>query len=125
MELKQSKGIVQNLLVETDTKAGLMGAIMIATSEWNKATHYRCAEDGSKLELLWAHDRMPQVDKLPFNLEGEQEINDFVVQWLTKSAKWLTEQPDTDGDNVKGVRITNGSFYCVVEITPCWITYGK
>lgn len=119
--------------IETDTKHGVLAAAMLACSFHNcGASHYLENEepDGStSLTLLWTNQ--PGAQKLPFPLRTPESIKEFALTWLEETDHYGDADYWGDGDNVKGVWLSNrneqrsNDFYYFLVIKPHWIYYGK
>lgn len=125
-KLDMDWGVVQRLLIEADIFPALLGGCMIACAEHKNASHVIEVNDpdgGNALSLRWT--AAEGANPLPFELNGENEIAEFVRSWLQKKAVYPNKAPDTDGDAVNGFRIETRSFYDVLTIKPIYIVYGK
>lgn len=119
-------GVVQQLAVEADTYKALEAALVIAARDNRTATHYRVevsAKNGNTLVLLWSNGDCDMP--LPYRLDGGEQMAAFTWEWLSKSASYPPDQPDTDGSIRHGYRVSNDFGYIVARIAPAWIVYGK
>ena len=131
-------GLLEKLDVATDTRSALINVIKI-TQEWNsKVTHYRTGKDirgVPYLILMWSDNKgsMPLIAPM----DNPDAIADQIYAWLKNQD--YGRQPDHDGSNNKGWRVTmNGpviseekysntdhTFYDVMCIQPYWVEYHK
>lgn len=136
-------GIVQRLVLETDTHQQLVAAIGILLV-WNRhgAKFYATGTDVNGkpfLSFLWgkpdgANDVLPLIAPM-----AEPDAIAMQAQAWLKTVDYGTE-PDHDGDNHCGFHLRNrgpalhepGSwkhnpwdFYAICTIQPCWVEYHK
>jgi len=118
--------------VISEGKEAFTLALKIALSRYSKVTHYYVdAKRG--MVLYWTDPKETGVTKLPFDMKLEHAV-DFVWGWLQEGADFGA-QPDHDGDNGKGFRVSTdswgrvanvpGEFYTIAAIQPVWAMYGK
>jgi hypothetical protein len=137
-------GVIQKLEVEADTRNALLGALSIATVEYNKITHYQeltfdnppeaTKDNQREVERFYGANSLTlypyysgsdrSINKLPYELEGAEEITNFVESWLKKNAKYPEHIPDTDGSINNGFRVDMNK-YGTIRIVPVYIIYGK
>lgn len=132
-------GLVDVLDISTDDRGSLVLAIKIL-QKWDKSvSHYRTGQDidgKPYLILMWSDDK--KSTPLMAKMEEAEAIADQIYAWL--KTQEYGHQPDHDGSNNKGWRITNkgpkikegqyypeydSSFYDVLCVRPHWIEYHK
>ncbi len=132
-------GLVKTLVIESDMREQLERAIEILLFWNSRVTHYTIGIDVNGLQFLtmrW-HETGGAIP-LMAPMADASSIADQCYAWL-KNAEY-PEEPDHDGSNSRGWRITNsvhkiaheghnqyapGGFYVVFTIYPTWIEYGK
>jgi len=125
MNTNKNHGVVQQFSLEADTKTALLAACMIALTEHDFVTHYE--DTDVSLTLHW-HGNAKRCVKLAYGINGinsAEELADFVVRWLERTAEY-PECPYTyDGDAVKGFKFSCDGWSTFATVEPCWIIYGK
>lgn len=122
--------------VATDLTKNIVHICTIAMSEHSRVSHFKVHDEpnvGNVLYLLW-HER-PGATELPYELNTPELMASFILTWLDQKAVYGNRgYGGGDGDDVKGVRISNcgttekynpDAFYCVAAVEPEWIYYSK
>lgn len=132
-------GLVETLIIESDMREQLECAIKILLFWDNRVTHFTTGVDVHGTEFLtmrW-HETGGAIPLLA-PMTDAATIADQCYAWLGNVQ--YPEEPDHDGSNSKGWRITNrvsqiategynqygpDGFYVVFTIYPAWIEYHK
>ena len=132
-------GLVDTLDMSTDFRGSLVLAIGILLKWDSSVSHYRTGQDidgKPYLILMWHEDK--KSTPLMAKMQEAEAIADQIYAWL--KTQDYGRQPDHDGSNNKGWRITNNgpkikdgphypeydsSFYDVLCVRPHWIEYHK
>jgi len=126
MKLDKDWGVVQELKIEADIFPALRGACMIACADHKNASHFIEGKDedgGNYISLRWTDGR--GAIALPFDLNGPEEMADFLKAWLLKKSIMPNDVPDTDGSVNEGFRAEMRDFYDVLTVKPIHIVYSK
>lgn len=122
-------GMIQHLVVESDTEQNLLAAIKLAMGglfntklEWyfekdNELSFYSCNQPAGSKKLL-----------APMDAEA---ITPQIVAWIMSDERWTgkfsPEEPDCDGSVYRGWRLTVRvvNYWARFTISPVYVEYGK
>lgn len=121
-----------DITVVFDKVEALRLAMKIAFMWHSKAKAWAEAENGS---LVFYWHAVSGAHPLPVALDAEG-ASELAIAWLRdRPVAAYGPEPDHDGDNCKGFRISNGGpsittgkereRYAIVAISPEWIEYHK
>lgn len=132
-------GLVQELIVESDNREQLEWAVKILLCWDSKVSHYTTGVDvhGTPFLTMRWHET-GGATPLMAPMSDASSIADQCYAWL-KNVEY-PEEPDHDGSNSRGWRVTNrvhkiategydqfgpNGFYVVFTIYPAWVEYHK
>lgn len=114
-------GVVQALMVEADTHESLLAAVTIALTAHQEVSYW--GQKQETLILYWSAADNSRL--LPSPLKDPLRITQMIEDWLETSARYPSDEPDTDGSIRKGYRVEIAYGYVTLQVTPVWIVYGK
>lgn len=133
MNTNKQWGVVQNLIVEADTKNALSSALDILFQEVSKVVGYKefVTDDGiPTLAVYWSGDNL---NKFIVEIKDPEDIVDMLLTWAKNKSENVS-YPDIDGSVKAGFKIFNNMsydkaphdrFYIAFYMQPSWIEYHK
>lgn len=122
-------GLIQRLVVESDTEENLLAAIRLAMGglfssklEWffekdNELSFYSCNQPAGSQKLI-----------APLDAEA---VTPQIAAWIANDERWegkfAPKEPDCDGSIDRGWRLTVGesNYWAAFTIRPMYIEYHK
>jgi hypothetical protein len=117
-------GILQELIVASDTEQNLRLALSLPF-QWNSIlSHYKFgARDGFSWIEFCSYG-YEATTPLPFPIKSPDDLFNFVSAWLKSALRG--DEVDYDGSSTEGWQVSKGTHYSsVIRVETKWIEYHK